>query len=169
MGCQMPLIMGLNPRFVLIVGVSAPNILWVSQKWYISQSLSFIMFMWSVTVTIPSFLSSGDAPDATEILTAITLGDSKIALKSGYGKYLSIDPEGRVTGKSDAIGSREQWEPVFQEVRFVGLKLIPYLYLGCFSLSSDLYHMSNLHHINSYLVPVIRIILHKGTLFRYIM
>ncbi|XP_046569053.1 protein FRG1-like isoform X1 [Haliotis rubra] len=58
---------------------------------------------------------TGDAPDVTEILTAITVGESKIALKSGYGKYLSIDPEGRVVGKSDAIGSREQWEPVFQE------------------------------------------------------
>lgn len=40
----------------------------------------------------------------------------RIALKSGYGKYLGVTSEGVVVGRSDAIGSREQWEPVFQEV-----------------------------------------------------
>lgn len=39
----------------------------------------------------------------------------RIALKSGYGKYLGINSDGLVIGRSDAIGSREQWEPVFQE------------------------------------------------------
>src|SRR6202008_1518304 len=38
-----------------------------------------------------------------------------IALKSGYNKYLSIDSKGRLVGRSDAIGSREQFEPVFQD------------------------------------------------------
>ncbi|KAL3880071.1 hypothetical protein ACJMK2_032342 [Sinanodonta woodiana] len=57
----------------------------------------------------------GEEPDPVEILTAIKLDETKIALKSGYGKYLSITPEGLVVGRSDAIGSREQWEPVFQE------------------------------------------------------
>lgn len=40
----------------------------------------------------------------------------RIALKSGYGKYLGINSDGLVVGRSDAIGSREQWEPVFQDV-----------------------------------------------------
>lgn len=40
----------------------------------------------------------------------------RIALKSGYGKYLGVNSEGLVVGRSDAIGAREQWEPVFQEV-----------------------------------------------------
>lgn len=40
----------------------------------------------------------------------------RIALKSGYGKYLGINSDGVVMGRSDAIGSREQWEPVFQDV-----------------------------------------------------
>ncbi len=40
----------------------------------------------------------------------------RIALKSGYGKYVGINSEGVVVGRSDAIGSREQWEPVFQDV-----------------------------------------------------
>ncbi|KAF3825548.1 hypothetical protein GH733_005530 [Mirounga leonina] len=38
-----------------------------------------------------------------------------IALKSGYGKYLGINSDGLVVGRSDAIGPREQWEPVFQD------------------------------------------------------
>lgn len=40
----------------------------------------------------------------------------RLALKSGYGRYLGINSEGLVVGRSDAIGPREQWEPVFQNV-----------------------------------------------------
>lgn len=40
----------------------------------------------------------------------------RIALKSGYGRYLGINSDGLVVGRSDAIGPREQWEPVFQDV-----------------------------------------------------
>ena len=58
----------------------------------------------------------GQGPDPIEILTAVRIGDTKIALKSGYDKYLSVEANGKVTGRSDAIGGREQWEPVFQEV-----------------------------------------------------
>ena len=59
---------------------------------------------------------SGEGPDPVEILTAIKISETKMALKSGYGKYLSVDTDGSVIGKSDAIGTREQWEPVIQEV-----------------------------------------------------
>jgi protein FRG1 len=38
----------------------------------------------------------------------------KVALKSGYGKYLRVDKDGAVTGRSDAVGPMEQWEPIFQ-------------------------------------------------------
>ncbi|KAF7686679.1 protein FRG1 [Silurus meridionalis] len=56
-----------------------------------------------------------EGPDPPEQFTAIKLSDSRIALKSGYGKYLGINSDGVVIGRSDAIGSREQWEPVFQD------------------------------------------------------
>ena len=61
----------------------------------------------------------GEGPEPQEILTAIPINaefQGKLALKSGYGKYLSITADGVVVGRSDAIGSREQWEPVFQDV-----------------------------------------------------
>lgn len=38
-----------------------------------------------------------------------------MAFKSGFDKYLSIDKNGRVTGRSDAVGNLEQWEPVFED------------------------------------------------------
>ncbi|XP_028932162.1 protein FRG1 [Ornithorhynchus anatinus] len=56
-----------------------------------------------------------DGPSPPEQLTAVKLSDSRIALKSGYGKYLGINADGLVVGRSDAIGPREQWEPVFQD------------------------------------------------------
>ncbi|XP_072318808.1 protein FRG1 [Eucyclogobius newberryi] len=56
-----------------------------------------------------------EGPDPPEQFTAIKLSDTRIALKSGYGKYLGINSEGLVVGRSDAIGAREQWEPVFQD------------------------------------------------------
>lgn len=56
-----------------------------------------------------------ETPDPPEQLTAIKLSETRIALKSGYGKYMGINSDGVVTGRSDAIGSREQWEPVFQD------------------------------------------------------
>ena len=46
----------------------------------------------------------------------VTLSDTKLAIKSGYGRYLGVDTSGEVVGKAEAVGPREQWEPVFEEV-----------------------------------------------------
>uniref|UniRef100_H3APR8 Protein FRG1 n=1 Tax=Latimeria chalumnae TaxID=7897 RepID=H3APR8_LATCH len=56
-----------------------------------------------------------EGPVPPEQFTAIKLSESRVALKSGYGKYLGVSSDGLVIGRSDAIGSREQWEPVFQD------------------------------------------------------
>ena len=69
----------------------------------------------SIDVKTILICCSGDGPAETEVLTCVRVSDSKIAIKSGYGKYLSVDSKGRVVGRSDAIATREQWEPVFQE------------------------------------------------------
>lgn len=60
----------------------------------------------------------GDGPSPEEILTGVSINERKVAFKSGYGKYLRVEKDGVVTGRSDAIGAMEQWEPVF-EVRFL--------------------------------------------------
>jgi hypothetical protein len=58
--------------------------------------------------------SAGEGPSPEEVLTAFKVSDMKVALKSGYGKYLRVDKDGTVTGRSDAVGPMEHWEPVFQ-------------------------------------------------------
>lgn len=59
--------------------------------------------------------SDGEGPAPTEQLTGIPLSDTKIAFKTGFDKYLGVTKAGRVTGVSDAIGPKEQWEPIFQD------------------------------------------------------
>nr|XP_054401743.1 histone demethylase UTY-like isoform X4 [Pongo abelii] len=58
-----------------------------------------------------------EGPSPPELFMAVKLSDSRIALKSGYGKYLGINSDGLVVERSDAIEPREQWEPVFQNIR----------------------------------------------------
>ena len=60
--------------------------------------------------------STGDGPDPAEIFTAIKINDTKVAFKSGYGKYVTTESDGRLEAKVEAMGAREQFEPVFQDV-----------------------------------------------------
>lgn len=60
--------------------------------------------------------NEGEGPSPEEILTAFPIGETKVALKSGYGKYLGVDKKGIVVGRSDAVGMIEQWEPIFQVI-----------------------------------------------------
>jgi len=57
----------------------------------------------------------GQGPDLPEQLTGVVLSDTKVAFKTGFGKYLSVNRSNCVVGVSDAISSKEQWEPVFQD------------------------------------------------------
>lgn len=58
----------------------------------------------------------GDGPDPTEIFTIVQVSETKVAIKSGFSRYLSVNSAGEVIGREEAIGMREQWEPVFEEV-----------------------------------------------------
>lgn len=44
------------------------------------------------------------------------------SLKTGYGKYIGVDATGFLVAVADAIGARERFEAVFQDVRFTTLK-----------------------------------------------
>ena len=57
-----------------------------------------------------------DAPDQEEVFTCIRSNDTQISLKSGYNKFLAIDSKNRLIGRSDAIGDRELFEPVFEAI-----------------------------------------------------
>lgn len=73
--------------------------------------------------------NEGEGPFPEEILTAVPVNEHKFALKSGYGKYLKVEKNGMVTGRSDAIGAMEQWEPVFQ---VINVKYIKYFLTDMF-------------------------------------
>jgi len=65
--------------------------------------------------TIGAMHEEGQGPDQEEILMAIKINDTKIALKSGYNKYMKVQGNGQVLGISDAVGAMEQLEPIFQD------------------------------------------------------
>ena len=56
----------------------------------------------------------GDGPAPEEIFTAFPINETRVAFKSGYGKYLKVEKDGIVTGRSDAVSSVEQFEPIFE-------------------------------------------------------
>ena len=39
-------------------------------------------------------------------------------MKTGYGKYIGVDANGYLVATADAIGPRERFEAVFQDVSF---------------------------------------------------
>lgn len=57
----------------------------------------------------------GDGPSPEEIFTALPINESHIAFKSGYGKYMKVEKDGVITGRSDAVSAVEQFEAVFQD------------------------------------------------------
>ncbi|CAG0884821.1 unnamed protein product [Cyprideis torosa] len=57
----------------------------------------------------------GEGPSPEEILMALPVDDRRVAFKSGYNKHLGVDKNGILIGRADAIGTREIWEPVFED------------------------------------------------------
>lgn len=53
---------------------------------------------------------SGEKPETCELLNAIKCDGKNIALKSAYGKYLSVNQNGLIVGRSDAVSSKEYFE-----------------------------------------------------------
>ncbi|XP_030664664.1 protein FRG1B-like isoform X2 [Nomascus leucogenys] len=71
------------------------------------------IYLHSTMVFLPWELHTKKLMSPPEQFTAVKLSDSRIALKFGYGQYLGINSD-ELVGRSDAIGPREQWEPIFQ-------------------------------------------------------
>ena len=62
--------------------------------------------------------SHGDmdnGPKDEEIFTMMKVAENKVAFKSGYGKYISINARGEVLARSDAVGPQEQIEVVIED------------------------------------------------------
>lgn len=76
---------------------------------------SYISALDNGLFTVGAPHGDGEGPSPEEIFTAFPAGETKFALKSGYGKYLGVTKDGVVVGRSDAVGPMEQWEPVWQD------------------------------------------------------
>lgn len=57
----------------------------------------------------------GEGPDEEEIFTAFGVSNDQITLKSGFGRYLSVDANKRLMGVSEAVGEPETFLPVFED------------------------------------------------------
>jgi len=60
-------------------------------------------------------LHENSVPEVEEIFTLVKLSETKVAFKSGYGKYMSVNSRGDVSGRSDAIGPQELLEIVVED------------------------------------------------------
>ena len=56
------------------------------------------------------------APEPEQVLTVVQVSETKVALKSAFGRYMSVASSGELSGRAEAIGPRETWELVFEEV-----------------------------------------------------
>lgn len=77
---------------------------------------SYVKALDDGSLTLGAKHDQGQGPDPEEIFMAIKINDEKIALKSGFNKYLKVgSSNGQIMGISDAVGLMEQLEPVFQD------------------------------------------------------
>ena len=48
----------------------------------------------------------------------VRVSETRVAFKTGYDRYVSVNSAGELIGRTEAIGPREMWELVFEEVRY---------------------------------------------------
>ncbi|CDW52361.1 protein FRG1 [Trichuris trichiura] len=93
---------------------------------------TYVMALDNGKFTLGAPHSPGEGPSPEEIFVFIRPVDAPwIALKSGYDKYLGVNNEGYVVAVADAIGPRERWELVFEDVPSLG-KMALLSSNGCF-------------------------------------
>ena len=61
-------------------------------------------------------LPAEEGPQPDEVFSTVRVSVAKVAIKSAYDRYMSVSTSGELVGRMEAIGPREQWEPVFEEV-----------------------------------------------------
>ncbi|CAI7996118.1 Protein FRG1 [Geodia barretti] len=58
----------------------------------------------------------GEGPHAGEVFSLVRVGETdRVAIKTAYGRYVSVAISGDLAGRTEAMGPREQWELVFEE------------------------------------------------------
>merc|ERR1711970_1047249 len=57
----------------------------------------------------------GKPPLPQEQLTPIPVNEKRFALKTGFGRYVTVEKDGLLRGCMEAYGPNETFEPVFQD------------------------------------------------------
>ncbi|CRK90435.1 CLUMA_CG004123, isoform A [Clunio marinus] len=66
------------------------------------------------TFTLSAPHPKGEGPSFDEEFSSFIVNESKIYIKSGYNKYLKPEADGVITGRSDAAGEKEAFEPIWE-------------------------------------------------------
>lgn len=77
----------------------------------------FIKALDDGTFTLSAPHPKGEGPAFDEEFSAFIVNESKIYIKSGFGKYLRPESDGVVTGRSEAAGEKEAFEPIWENGR----------------------------------------------------
>jgi hypothetical protein len=95
------------------------RVIWLQ---WIMANLQLVHHMTKVRIAfsfLNNYLCAGDGPAPEEILSCIRTPDCQwIALKTGFGKYVGVDSSAKIIATAEAVGPREKWDVVFQDVSF---------------------------------------------------
>ena len=86
-----------------------------NSQWWMLTKVQCNITLLNLTV-IMRYTVTANGPDPPHIFTLVKVSDNKIAIKSGFGRYVSCGTTGELVGRAEAIGPRELWETVFENV-----------------------------------------------------
>jgi len=72
----------------------------------------------SLTTAVPRPVNNerDNFPDPQDIFTMVSVGDSRVAFKTAYNRYVTAVPDsGEVNARNEAMTTRELWEPVLHD------------------------------------------------------
>lgn len=79
-------------------------------------STSYVMACEDATVALGDVRDQSEGPENAEIFTALPgSAADKLAIKTGYDKFLSVALDGSISGRSEAIGAREEFQISFDD------------------------------------------------------
>lgn len=80
------------------------------------ESTSYVAAAEDASILLGDVREQHEGPENAEIFTALPgSAPDKIAIKSGYDKFLTVAMDGSISGRSEAIGCREEFHVAFHE------------------------------------------------------
>eukprot|EP01147_Barroeca_monosierra_P010876 gene10876-2951_t len=81
-----------------------------------SESGRYLIALDNGSISVSDTTEQSEGPDVQEIMTIIHVSENRIAIKTPFNRFLSVEQEtGHVTGLKEAIGPLELWQPIFDD------------------------------------------------------